>query len=167
MGVPTYLPIATISISSPVNTVSFTNITQQYRDLILVSSLIYPTSAIQNARMTFNNDSASTSYKLNYIDGYAPGSTGTGNDNGGNFSIHYAGTTVSTNPSNSIANFMDYSVTDKHKSGIIRYNSANSGTGIYGIRYASNSPITSMQIYAQNSLSWQSGTTFTLYGVSA
>lgn len=166
MGVPTYLPIANITLGSAATSVSFSNITQHYRDLVLVTSLRYPTSATQNARMTFNNDS-SNSYKLVYIDAYSTNSTLTGIDDGTNFSLHFASTNLSTNPHLSVTNFMDYSATDKHKHGLIRYGAASSGTGMYGMRYESNSPITSMQIYATNSIAWQAGSTFALYGVIA
>lgn len=166
MPTTTYLPIANISISSPTTSIVFSNITQQYRDLVLVCSFIYPTTAIQNPRMTINNDS-SNSYKLVYLDSYASGSNAVGVDDGTNFSLSYTNTSLNSHPIISVANFMDYSATDKHKHASIRYGTPSSGHGFYGVRYAASNAITSMEIYATNSLSWQAGTTLTLYGVHA
>lgn len=166
MPTSTYKPIANVAISSPTSSVTFSNITQQYRDLVLVCSFIYPTTSTQNPRMTFNNDSSS-SYKLVYMDSYPSGSNVVGTDDGTTFSLSYSAGTVASEPILSVTNFMDYSVTDKHKHGLIRYGTPTSGHGMYGIRYASTNAITSMQIYANNSLSWQAGTTLALYGVVA
>jgi hypothetical protein len=90
-----------------------------------------------------------------------------GVDDGTTFSLSYNGSNLNSHPILSVANFMDYSATDKHKHAIIRYGTASSGHGFYGVRYASSNAISSMEIYANNSLSWQAGTTLTLYGVHA
>lgn len=165
-GVPAYVPLANITLSAPSTSVNFSNISQSHRDLVLVSTYVYPSSAVQNPRATINNDTASN-YSLTYIDAYSTNGTAAGNDNGANFSLSFVSNNLTTNPAVSIANFFDYSATDKHKNIVIRYNIYGSGVGLYGARWASNSAMTSLQINSQNSISFQAGSTFALYGVSA
>lgn len=165
VGVQAYVPLANITVSSPATSVNFSNISQAYKDLVLVSSYIYPSSAAQNPRATINNDTGSN-YNLTYIDAYSTGGTAAGNDNGANFSLSYAASNLTTNPTLSIANFFDYSATDKQKGIIIRYNVYGGGVGMYGARWLSNSAMTSLQINSTNGILLQPGSTFSLYGVS-
>lgn len=165
-GVSAFTPLANITLSSTATSLTISNISQSYKDLVLVSTYIYPTSAIQNPRATINNDTASN-YKLTYMDAYSTNSTAAGNDNGANFSLSYVGSNLTTSPAFSIANFFDYTATDKNKHALIKYGIYGGGVGMYYMRWESNAAMNSLQISAQNAVSWQPGTTFILYGVSA
>jgi len=63
---------------------------------------------------------------------------------------------------------LDYSATDKHKSGLWRVDApSQDGTLAMASRYASTSAITSMKVFGSASKTFPAGSTFALYGVSA
>jgi hypothetical protein len=65
---------------------------------------------------------------------------------------------------------MDYSTTDKHKSVLVRENTAGSSTTLVVAkagRWANTSAITSIYLFVSGGYSFATGTTVALYGVVA
>jgi hypothetical protein len=65
---------------------------------------------------------------------------------------------------NSITHFMDYSATDKHKTVLCRSNHASISTRAIANRWANTAAITSIKVEL-NSSSFDTGSTFNLYGI--
>jgi hypothetical protein len=80
--------------------------------------------------------------------------------------LAYSTEPTTTNASNSITQIMDYSATDKHKTTLVRSNNAADATEAMTGRYASTTAVTSIEIGLDGSLSFASGSTFSLYGVA-
>jgi hypothetical protein len=81
--------------------------------------------------------------------------------------VAYSTEPTTSNATNSIVQIMDYSTTDKHKTIIQRSNNALDATEVLVGRYASTTAVTSITVGMDSSLSFASGSTFSLYGVIA
>jgi hypothetical protein len=156
----TMTPIATNTLVSATNSITFSSIPQGYTDLILIHSNISGTT--QQLRLTFNGDSGSNySTTELYGTGSAAGS-GFGNDetkiNIGFFNASAV--------SNSIVSFQNYSNTNAFKTLIGRYNNAaNQLAAVVGL-WRSTAAITSITIVAQTG-NFAVDSSFTLYGIKA
>lgn len=162
----------TTSITSTTTSVTFSNISQNYTDLILVGNVVASTGATAVA-FRANGLSGSTDYGWGWISnssnnkksGYEPNQT-------------YGGLSWYTTPGTStgfsfVAHFNNYSSTSVRKSYYSRTASLASGTSypgtelITGVVKTTNA-ITSIELQMQfGSVTFSDGTTFTLYGVKA
>lgn len=159
MGSPTYIPLATITLTGTDSSIDFASIPATYRDLVLVVQGTTTTGA--GLPMRFNGDSGSNySNVVAYGDG---SSTASGSGSGTSFELGY----FTTNPAMSIVQIMDYSATDKHKTALIRYGSPASTniTAMRAGRWASTAAITSITLTLTTG-SYSSGTTFSLFGIA-
>jgi hypothetical protein len=151
-----WVPLATTTLSSSATSVTFGSIPQGYRDLAIVINGV--NSASQDLKFIFNGDTGAN-YSRVFMYGQSSG-YGSASENGQNAglwaSVQAVGNTV-------IANIMDYSSTNVHKSAIVRSDNAGDRVRAYFGRWASTSAITSIQL-DPNSSSWQSGTVLSLYG---
>jgi hypothetical protein len=163
MPTGTYIPIANITLSSNVSIISFTGITQAYRDLVLVSN-IRVNAAGADVGMVFNSTSTGTSeYSRIYMVGN--GSTAPAGTNYG------LGVFLFTYPDNvtyssDVVHIMDYTATNKHKS-IISNVTLTGNTVKYAGRWANMSAITALHIQNLNSALFTTGSSFALYGIVA
>lgn len=149
MPTPTYTPLANLTVSSSVATITLGSISQLYRDLILV---IGGTAPAGDVYMKLNNSSSSFSWVSMRGDGSSINSTtGTG-------AIIGFGLTGQT-----ITQIMDYS-TDKHKTIFTRIDYASNGTNARTLRWANASAITSITL---DSNTYPVGFTVALYGIAA
>ena len=162
-GVSAYVPLANVTLGSAVQTVSFTSINQTYRDLVVVVNAI-PSGTV-NWAMLFNNqeDGGTYSYVNIYGTGSSAGSNGSAST--GRFQLDVSGI-LSSNRVQANINLTDYSSTVKHKSVLWRYTNVAYETNATIGRWANTSAVTSIQLRAGSS-TWQAGSTFALYGVSA
>jgi hypothetical protein len=71
-----------------------------------------------------------------------------------------------TTAESKIFDFLDYSTTNKHKAILVRSNNASVGVSNVAGRWANTAAITSIVIYPSSN-SFNTGSTFTLYGVLA
>jgi hypothetical protein len=164
MPTPTYDLIASTTLAAATSEVVFGSIPQTYRDLILVYNLSYSTSVSRATIMRFNGDSGSNYSSVRM---YGNGSTATSDLNpapaGTNgIDAGFYNDTLSLG----IQQIMDYSATDKHKTVLGRH-TAN-GTGLVmaqAARWANTSALTSIILFPDDSRSFASGNTFSLYGV--
>jgi hypothetical protein len=159
-GVSAYTALANVTLGSAATTVTFSSISQSYRDLVLVSS-IRVTAGSAYARMRFNNDTGN-----NYFAEAAWASAATElSDSFLYFRVQ--GYSPNTAFMTSVTNILDFTASDKHKPLLMRTNTiSDSGVEMQAIRWANTSAITSLAI-SSSSGNIDAGSTFALYGVSA
>lgn len=167
MATPTYTAISTITLTSTDSEIVFSSIPATYRDLIVVASgRSSAAGAADNLGCYFNGTASNCSTVRMY---------GTGSTTGSNVSPNNTRISQITIPAASAAYFgvvtiqiMDYSATDKHKSVLVRSNTAGDQVHAAAGRWASNDAITSvtLDLYA-TSANFAIGSTFSLYGISA
>lgn len=162
MGTATYIPLANVTLASSASSVSFSSISQAYRDLVLVVTG-KTTAAGAWFICQFNGDTA-TNY--NYVSMYGNGSTATSLTEIGNNYIYLA-SYDGTNASTAVANIMDYSATNKHKTVLIRGNNSGDRAEARASRWASTSAITSVVIKNADATNILTGTTLALYGIAS
>lgn len=163
----TYIPIATETLSSTANIVTFSSIPSTYTDLVLVVSVKAGTNA--SANISFNNDTASN-YSYTVLDG--DGSTASSNRQsnvGGIQLISWSiGMGSTTNFSMATAHIMNYSNSNTFKTAIIRsmpINASNAmGVNAFVGTWRNTAAITTLSIVGTN---FTAGSTFSLYGIAS
>ena len=154
----TYTQINSVTLAASTSSVSFNSIPQNFRDLIVVYRGTTASTSGVDARV--NGDSGSN-YSLVRMYG---GSGGLGSTAATTtyYPVIYSGNPVT---GMSILQIMDYSTTDKHKDALTR-GSEYSFNIIEALasRWANTAAITSLTILSSG---FNSGSTFTLYGIEA
>jgi len=171
----TYVGLANITLGSSATSVSFSSISQAYRDLVLVISgrTTYTTNNDDSISLRFNSDTGSNypgTYALGYSGGtYSPTSNTTRLQP---FSISTSASS-NTSPGNAVINIIDYSASDKHKSVVGRGNdTVGNNVVMTAARWANTNAITSIQVYSDRYLqggsatSFAAGMTLALYGIA-
>ncbi len=165
MPTPTYTPLATVTLGTSAASVTFSSIPATYRDLIIVVN--GTTSGAGGPNYRANGDTGSNySYVSMRNNGSSPASEA------GTLSV-FLGQNASATSGTRLMNIfqiMDYSATDKHKTGLVRatYNqSSNSAdvTEANAVRWANTAAINSLTVVS--SANFNIGATFSLYGVIA
>lgn len=158
MPTPTYTPIANITLASPANTVTFSSISQAYRDLILITNVNTSTYYVAY----INGDSGSNYYSLAMSGNGSTPSSGSGNEPFLNSGGGPSNATTSWN-----FEFLDYSATDKHKT-ILQRITKQTIVQASVSRWASTAAITTIKLdsYSTNPV-FGVGSTFALYGIAA
>jgi hypothetical protein len=152
----TYVALANITLGSSASTITFSSIPGTFRDLVLVGD--YSANTNGDIQVSLNGSTADRSRVLMYA---VPAEAGSTTGSNINFAGIYTG-----NRSIGVAHFMDYSATDKHKTILLRTQTASGPTEVVATaaRWASTSAITSIGLnFAAGTLS--TGTTFALYGI--
>ncbi len=155
----TYEPIATIT-STGQATVTFNSITGSYTDLRLVVNGYY--SGTTYGTISINGSSSSLSWTR--LLGYSGGPLGdraTGAGGADMLSLN------NTNAGNCEFDFLNYSNSTTYKTFLLNENAGTGSVGRYVCLWSNTSPITSISFTAKSSGTFVSGTTFTLYGISA
>lgn len=152
------IALSNITLQSESSVVTFSNIPQNYRDLILVVDGNVTGSL--NARLRFNGDAGSN---YSFV-------SAAGNNNNTPYST--TGTITFVNPSPDFGintqfdnqfQIMDYSATDKHKTILIRHGMSAQSPNMVAARWASTNAITSLEFSSSANL-YSSGSRFSLYG---
>lgn len=160
MPTPTYDLLYSTTLGATTSSLTISAIDQGYGDLVLVvqgggsgggpvSFEIYPNGSTSNGSMVymenFNNSAGSGTYARLLF-------------------------TLDAQDALAIIQFCDYTATDKHKPLLGRYNnpytSTNYGVSAYAGRWASTAAITSIQLTDAGGQTFDSGTTFSLWGIS-
>nr|DAL22186.1 MAG TPA_asm: hypothetical protein [Caudoviricetes sp.] len=166
MPTPTYTPLANITLSSSASSVTFSNIPNTYRDLILVAT---PASSDGGTNrymgITFNSDTTGSNYSNVAMMGNGS-VTGSSTFTGGIFPQYYSDLSGTVGNNVITLSLMDYSATDKHKTVLSRSSRGDFGVTATAHRWASTSAISTIVVSCVNA-SWKSGSTFALYGVIA
>jgi hypothetical protein len=160
-----YIPLATVTLASNSSSVTFSNIPSIFKDVVLVGN--WTNSSTGSAgRLQVNGDTGSN---YNGVWMVGNGSANGSGSESSQTSARIAGASIG--PSNSYTNivtlqFIDYSATDKHKTILSRYGSANTDVQATASRWASTSAITSIRFFDILGQTFQTGATFSLYGVA-
>lgn len=161
-----YTAIASQTLTVAASSVTFSSIPQDFRDLVIVAdsvadpagngSLVFP-------QLEFNGDTGNNYFLVQM---FGDGSTFFSGVQTANY-LDLASAT-STVRGVGLAQIMDYSATDKHKSVLIRNSQHSSLTAIAG-RWANTSAITSLRVYSSfiGSRQFNTGTVISLYGIAA
>lgn len=158
----TYEPIATYTASGSITDYTFSSIPQTYTDLILV--LDGTMSAPDDYGVRFNGDTGSNySATILYANGTSTVSART--TNATSIYIDYLG--LGTDQGTTIAHFMNYSNTTTYKNTLSRFGQSTRGTDMITGLWRSTAAITSIQVLRLGTRTFQTGTTFTLYGIKA
>lgn len=161
MATPTYTPLANVTLGSSASSVTFSSISQAYRDLIIVFTG-GDSSGAETGQIRINADTGGNYSGVRMKgDGSSTASYSWSNVTGLYYGI-IDGTT-----GNSIIQIMDYSATDKHKTVLTRTNVVAQETSANAWRWANTAAITSISFSTYSTYNYLAGSTFALYGVVA
>lgn len=151
----TYEPIATTTLGSASSSITFSSISGSYTDLILVAQGSMNTAGGNYIQV--NGDTGSN-YSTTFMfgDGSSASSSRTSNSTTG-LALYF-----NTAQSNAIMHFMNYSNTTTNKTILTRSNSGDFVSARV-VLWRSTAAINSITVASTNS--YNSGSTFTLYGV--
>ena len=162
MATPTYTPLATTTLASATNSVTFGSIpTGTYRDLIIIMD--GDTAASTRPVLRLNGDTSSSYSGVMMADdtasaGYSTTSSGTYLDPIPGFGV--------TGRFSAIWQVFDKDATDKHKSILVRLNQ-HAGAHVHATagRWASTSPVTSVTLLTNDGDNYSIGMVMSLYGI--
>jgi hypothetical protein len=159
MPTATYIALANTTLSSTATSITFSSIPATYRDLVLV--IAGTTDAARTIGYRLNSDTGSN-YSYVYMQG-----NGSATESGNGTLTLGLLTRMGTGQSTTIAHFMDYSATDKHKTVLSRGGTSAELLRAHASRWASTNAVTSIYIATLdiNANAFQIGTTFALYGI--
>jgi hypothetical protein len=166
VGVSAYVALANVTLGSAANTITFSSISQSYRDLVIV--ITGATSGGADAVVArFNGDATSSVYS--YVTMNGNGSSATSGAGAENFMFLMGNPAFfsSSTLGNIIFNIFDYATTDKHKSCLVRSNAPATATQAFATRWANTSAITSVALIAGSGNNFLTGSTFALYGIAS
>lgn len=166
----TYDKIATTTLGSAATSYTFSSISSNYTDLLLVfagtlSTADYVLLQVGNASIDTGANYSATRLIGNGI------SATSGRSSGSNY-IQFSDV-LNTNQNNLIANFQNYSNATTFKTVLTRTNTPLTDSGATGTTSAgvglwrSTSAITTIKIYTFAGQNFAAGSTFTLYGIKA
>ncbi len=157
----TFEPIATTTVGTATNSVTFSTISGGYTDLVLVWN--GATSASQNVSLQFNSDTGSN-YSVTRMRG-----TGSAAESSrwSNITLMFGPNPDTTGNSTVIWQVMNYSNSTTYKTAIAKGGGAGGETGAYVGLWRSTSAITSLTVIIGGSANMNTGTSLTLYGIAA
>lgn len=165
----TYEPIATNTLGSAAASVTFSSIPSTYTDLVFIVNTTNSASTNQ-PYIQFNSDTSgsSTNYSTTSLRG--DGSSAASGRHS-NFFAWYPvpGPGVGTNGNFEpwIINIMNYSNTTTNKTAISRFNNAISYVTANVHLWRNTAAISTITITMESSATFNTGSTFTLYGIKA
>lgn len=155
----TYTALATITLTSTDTEIIFASIPATYRDLVLVADAT--SDANSGLYLRFNGISTST---YDTVGAYGNGSSAI------SFSQNLTFTNanfISSGRGTNIIQLMDYSATDKHKTVLARASYAGNQAQMAAAGWASTAAINQVSLFMDGGRSFQSGSTFSLYGIAS
>lgn len=162
----TYTPIATVTLGSVTQNLTFSSIPSTYTDLILVLSLRASTTA-SDAYFRYNNDSSAL-YSDTVLRGN--GSSASSVRDSGAIGMDIGVTAISTDASGfqtpTIIQIMNYANTTTFKTALIRTSNANAMVSAIVGLWRSTSAVNQVNIVHRGT-GWDVGSTATLYGVKS
>lgn len=157
----TYEPIATFTTTSAQSSYTFSSISSSYTDLILV--VTNTTSSTNSIALQFNSDTASN-YSNTVLQGDGSSASSQRDVSQTSLIVGSTGTNINT----TICQIMNYSNTSIYKSLLSRagWGGFTLVRGIVGL-WRNTSSINSIKILTANGSNFNTGATFTLYGIAA
>jgi hypothetical protein len=163
MATTTYIPLATVTLTSTDSFIVFSSIPDSFRDLIIVSRA--RNSVAANYLMQMNSDTGSN-YSTQRLQGNGSAASAATTSSQTSLRLNGFDDVITTFSNLVIIQIMDYSATDKHKTVLARNNTASLGVTAVAGRYASTSAITSVTLFPSSG-SFQIDSTFSLYGIAS
>ena len=157
----TYEPIATTTLSSAQSSVTFSSISGSYTDLVIVLNGAL-SSGLAGLSVEYNGDTTVGNYSYTRLQGN--GTTASSSRATADKAIGF----VAQDSCMTIINVNNYSNSTTYKTTLTRTNSnysSDARTGSYVALWQSTAAITSIKLFA--SVNFNSGFTFTLYGIKA
>ena len=166
MATNTYVALDKVTVGTATPSITFSSISGGYTDLVIVIDATNSAGAGSNGwgtRLRFNGDTASN-YSWTIVNG--SGSTAS-SARGSSVTSALAGwSNGGTTSSTQIVHVMNYANSTTYKTTIGRSaNSAERTAGIVNL-WRSTAAVTSITIFDEGSNNWQTGSTFSLYGIS-
>jgi hypothetical protein len=158
----TYSTIATTTLGSNTNTVTFSSIASSYTDLVLVMSVKNTSGSFYDNLLRYNNDSGSN-YSWTRISGNGSAATSARGSSQTSIQAGWGG----TNPAATIVSVQNYSNATTYKTCLVRTNDADAVTAAYAGLWRSTATINRIDIVAFSGTDFITGSTFTLYGIAA
>jgi len=167
MATATYVPLATQTLGSATNTITFSSIPSGYTDLRLVSSTV-PSATSNSFAVRINADSG-TNYSNTWLYGTNVTVGSMNSNNITRFTINPGLVSPSTSyPYLVTIDFMSYLSTSAYKSILFTHSMDRNGSGdsTLGVGlWRSTSAITSITCFTDGGPNWNAGSTFTLWGI--
>lgn len=160
----TYEKIATSTLGSTTNGVTFSSISGTYTDLVLIFN--GAGNADINVDLRFNLDTGSN-YSNTAMGTQGSGAVSTRNSSQSAMRMNYQGYLRNAFTSLAIINIMNYSNTTTYKTVLNRYNNGNTGVDANVGLWRSTAAIDSVEIKVSSGNTFSVGSTFTLYGIKA
>jgi hypothetical protein len=157
----TYEPLATTTLGSNTNTVTFSSISQSYTDLIIVFNGSNTSNADFRIQVGNGSIDTGTNYSRTVMFGYSGGVVAARDTN----NIAWISSSY-TNRTNAIIQIMNYSNTTTNKTAIIRNDISTDITYSSVNLWRSTSAINIITL-SQPTHNFTAGSTFTLYGIAA
>jgi hypothetical protein len=158
----TYEKIATTTLNSTSNSITFSSIPATYTDLVLVSNTKFDIDGGYYTALRFNSDSGSNySETFLYGTGGAAGSSRNSNSTVGRIGFQTTAWGIT------ITNIQNYSNSTTYKTTISRDNSLNYLVDAIAMLWRSTAAINAINIVSQSGSNFTTGSMFTLYGIKA
>jgi hypothetical protein len=162
----TYTSIASNTLSSAASSVSFTSISGAYTDLVLI---INSGSSAYGTDWTCRvNGDSSALYSRTVLAG--TGSVANSSSVSGGTYTRLNGSGFNDTPTNTtvgITHFMNYSNATNYKTILSRSGNAANGVSVVVSLWRSTAAITSIEVFTNDVSTYNSGATFSLYGIAA
>ena len=158
----TYTPIATTTLGSAQATVTFSSISGSYTDLILVMSVKNSLGSYYDNLLQFNGDTGSN-YSWTRLRGNGTTADSTRGSNQTSIQVGWGGADYVPN----IVQIQNYSNATTYKSVLSRQNDAAANVAAYVGLWRNTAAINQITINAYSGSNLSSGSTFTLYGITA
>ncbi len=161
----TYEPIATQTVGTAIQTVTFSSIPQTYTDIVVASSI--QVSGNVNVWMRFNSDTGSN-YSYTTLEGNGSSATSGRSTNDSKIQLDsvayppFSGSSFAPN----LVHIMNYSNTTTYKTALLRANNGAVGVSLFAGLWRSTAAISTISFVA-GAVNFAVGTTFTLYGVKS
>ncbi len=167
-----YIALANTTLTNTASSVTFSNIPASVngtalRDLVMVlqGAASGSTGSQSGVGIRFNGDSGSN-YSYVAMAGGGSNSTFSGSQTNNMFLTTWAYAFVSPTRNNLVTQIMDYSSTDKHKTGLNRATLPDGAALTHAGRWANTAAITSLSVVVFTGQPLAIGTTISLYGIA-
>ena len=160
----TYTPIATTTLGSAVNSVTFSSIPSTYTDLVLV--IQYQSSANCVANITFNNDTA-TNYSTTYLSGSGTAAASTRGSNETSIGTVWSGANFNGKLGQIIVQVQNYSNTTTYKTIFFSFMFAGEMNQLWTGLWRNTAAINTITITGSGGATFAANSMFTLYGIQA
>ncbi len=161
---PTYVLLNQITLSANTSAVTFSNLPQNYSDLIMVFNGSGTNTATNSVQFDFNGDTNASNYPIVGMHAYSGNGYGSYTATSANMGLIVSGV-----PTVNTSQLFDYSTSDKHTSFLSRGNLGGGDTYVRAVagRWANTAPVISVRFFIDTGASFVTGSTFSLYGVYA